>query len=730
MRQLPIFTNLGDIVSLKYKFKWLTVLCLFSLLAACGGGGGGSSSDTNTPIDPSTNTSPVADAGTDQLINASQSVQLDGSGSSDSDGTISQYSWTQTSGTTVSINGSNTQTPVFTAPDASVRETLTFQLSVTDDDGATSSDSVSITINIAPTVDAGLDQEVQDGDAVDLSATGNDTDGTVAGYAWEQVAGTTTVTLSNADTSTPSFTAPATTQSLTFQVTVTDNDGHQSTDEVQVHVAQELYSDAFGSTDLSNWVEVNDVTGSSMTWEIVNDELFQQDLNESVQAFDFSYHLGTFLYLNVSGSGNWDNYTFSVEATPLTNSTDPQGNDTGILFRYNASDDSYYRLSMNSRYGFTRLEKKVNGVFSTLAVDARGYTDDTTHFLKVEVSGSLIHVYIDDEAVFSVTDDDLATGTIALYAQDKSKFDNVIVSECSPAPSIVTENPIAYGISTIDGQSTLNLSATVTDMPAGASVEFVLDSTETVESSSTGNPYTAVFTSVASGNHDVTALIRDAEGVELARDLNENVGVQGKYYITVGNSLTNGVDDEVASNNVSADGRIVAIQGYQARLNNLLTDYFGIPHIVFNEGIGGDESSDTQSRLSSILDRHPDTADAVLVLIGTNDSFNVTPDTFETNVSNIANAIVAAGKSCWLAEIPPVYNEDGTENTSRNDNITQYNTRIQAIANQSSSDQIFLGPDFYDAFEDTFDTYYSSDGIHMNDAGYQQMAQLWYDVIR
>jgi lysophospholipase L1-like esterase len=722
---MPIFADLRDIVSLKHKFKWFTVLCLLSFLSGCGGGG---SNGSNTP--GSTNTSPVANAGTDQLINSNQSVQLDGSGSSDSDGTISQYSWTQTSGTAVSITGSNTVNPVFTAPNVSARETLTFQLSVTDDDGATSSDSVSTTVNIAPTADAGLDQEVLDGDTVNMTANGNDTDGTVAGYAWEQVGGATTVALSNADTATPSFSAPSETGSLTFRVTVTDNDGHQATDDVQVHVAQEIYSDAFGSSGLSNWVEVNDVTGSTMRWEIVNDELFQQDLNESVQAFDLSYHLGTFLYLDIAGSGSWDNYKFSVEATPLTNTASPQGNDTGILFRYNPSNDSYYRLSMNARYGFTRLEKKVNGVFSTLAVDARGYTENTTHFLKIEVSGTVIHVYIDDEAVFSVTDTDLATGTIALYAQDRSKFDNVIVAECSPAPSIVTNNPMGYGISTINGQSTLNLSATVTDMPVGASVEFVLDSTVTVESSSTGNPYTAVFTNVASGNHDVTALIRDAQGVELDRDLNENVGVQGKYYLTVGDSLTNGVEDEVASNNVSADGRIVAIQGYQARLNNLLTTTFGMPHIVFNEGIGGDESLDTVSRLSSILDRHPGTADTVLVLIGTNDSFSVSPTTFETNVSSIANAIVADGKSCLLAEIPPVYNGDGSLNTSRNDNITQYNTRIRAIANQSSSDQIFLGPDFYNVFLGRFGTYYSSDGIHMNDAGYEEMARQWRAVIQ
>ena len=97
------------------------------------------------------------------------------------------------------------------------------------------------------------------------------------------------------------------------------------------------------------------------------------------------------------------------------------------------------------------------------------------------------------------------------------------------------------------------------------------------------------------------------------------VGTGGDYYVTVGNSITNGVGDLIPGNNDSDDGRIVAIQGYQARLSNLLTTKTGRPQIVFNEGIPGDTASDLNGRIDSILDRHPG-ANKVLMMIGTNDS--------------------------------------------------------------------------------------------------------------
>ena len=120
------------------------------LLAACGGGGGGSDDDSPGPGPGPTpaNVAPVANAGADRAVDENTLVTLSAAASTDSDGTIRSYAWTQTSGTPgVTLGGSTTVTASFTAPDVSAATTLVFRLVVTDDDGATAQDSVQIVVN-------------------------------------------------------------------------------------------------------------------------------------------------------------------------------------------------------------------------------------------------------------------------------------------------------------------------------------------------------------------------------------------------------------------------------------------------------------------------------------------------------------------------------------------------------------------------------------------------------
>ena len=90
------------------------------------------------------NKPPVADAGPDQRIECDRSgvVNLDGSASYDPDNDPITYQWKQVSGTTVTlaVSGAKAQ---FTAAPPGVYE---FQLKVTDDKGASSTDNVVVTI--------------------------------------------------------------------------------------------------------------------------------------------------------------------------------------------------------------------------------------------------------------------------------------------------------------------------------------------------------------------------------------------------------------------------------------------------------------------------------------------------------------------------------------------------------------------------------------------------------
>lgn len=92
---------------------------------------------------------PTANAGNDQSVDEQAVVNLYGSASSDSDGTITSYGWIQVAGTIVTLVNGTTATPSFNAPDVSAIETLNFDLTVTDNDGAIATDRVVITVNPA-----------------------------------------------------------------------------------------------------------------------------------------------------------------------------------------------------------------------------------------------------------------------------------------------------------------------------------------------------------------------------------------------------------------------------------------------------------------------------------------------------------------------------------------------------------------------------------------------------
>ncbi|TRX60127.1 T9SS type B sorting domain-containing protein [Fulvivirga sp. M361] len=203
-----------------------------------------------------TNAPPVANAGNDVTVNLpSNSLLITGMGT-DSDGTISTYLWEKISGPTVTML--NTDQPGVQLNDLT-EGSYTFRLTVTDDDGESDFDEVSVTvlpesINQSPVANAGPDIIIQEPEtSIVANGSGQDADGTVETYLWVQVSGPNTASLSGADS--PDLTAAGLIPGIyIFRLTVTDNDGETAADQVRVTVEPEdlISTDLPPTVDLGN----------------------------------------------------------------------------------------------------------------------------------------------------------------------------------------------------------------------------------------------------------------------------------------------------------------------------------------------------------------------------------------------------------------------------------------------------------------------------------------------
>ncbi|MFA0048222.1 glycosyl hydrolase family 18 protein [Vibrio sp. 10N.261.51.F11] len=176
------------------------------------------------------NRKPTAAAGADQSVEGPASVSLDGSASKDSDGTIASYAWSQVSGTAVTLANANAAVASFDVVEVAQQETLTFSLTVTDNEGATSTDTVVVTVspkdtgpvNTAPVAVVTAPAEVNAGDVVVVDASASsDADQDTLTFTWDVPAGID-ATVQGASAS---FVAAEYTQDTTLNFSVTVSDG-------------------------------------------------------------------------------------------------------------------------------------------------------------------------------------------------------------------------------------------------------------------------------------------------------------------------------------------------------------------------------------------------------------------------------------------------------------------------------------------------------------------------
>ncbi|MGY5147121.1 MAG: PKD domain-containing protein [Candidatus Nitrosopumilus sp. bin_7KS] len=217
----------------------------------------GNSDTDDVKITVSTlNSPPRAYAGPDKRVHGGDDVAIMGT-AIDLNSDSLKTEWRQIFGDTVSFDKSNLKLS-FTAPEVAPTSSkrLAFELTVTDPQGLTHSDSVVIFVspkNSSPKVNAGADIIVDENTVASLTCTGTDPDGTRLGYTWSTTS--KAVIEQNVEPQTmvkiPNVVRDST---LTFTCTVTDGT-YSASDNVNVLVknvySADIVSDA-GSDKIVN----------------------------------------------------------------------------------------------------------------------------------------------------------------------------------------------------------------------------------------------------------------------------------------------------------------------------------------------------------------------------------------------------------------------------------------------------------------------------------------------
>lgn len=204
--------------------------------------GNSSSAPDSVNVSVAANIAPVANPGTGALINGGDTVNLDGTASSDVDGDPLTYSWSQAAGPTVTLTNPTSATPSFVAP-AKTNSVQPLIFSLTVNDGLTNSAQGAVEYNVAanigPTADAGPDATVGGGTTVTLDGSGSaDGDGDAITYQWMQTSGPA-LAISGANTANPSFqvsTVLSGSQTFTFDLVVDDGLTMSVADSVTITV--------------------------------------------------------------------------------------------------------------------------------------------------------------------------------------------------------------------------------------------------------------------------------------------------------------------------------------------------------------------------------------------------------------------------------------------------------------------------------------------------------------
>ncbi|MFP2906894.1 myxosortase-dependent M36 family metallopeptidase [Pyxidicoccus sp. 3LFB2] len=375
------------------------------------------------------NRAPTANAGADASADERALVILSGS-ASDADGDALTYAWVQTSGTAVALNGADSDTALFTAPETAIGETLTFRFTVSDGQ-LTTSDTVSVSVshvNLAPVVTAFAVEADERGTAT-LDAFGADADGDTLTYAWTQLSGPE-VTLSGANTSTATFSTPEVTADTEFTFRVTVSDGTATASEDVVVTVRQV-----NQAPVANAGDDVSVKGKAAV-----------TLNGSASA-DAEGSTLTYQWTQVGGP--WVTLTGADTATPSFTAPNAKAN-TELVFRLVVSDGSLTSAADTVTVTVTKGNNNVpvakgriilSGDQTSMTLDGSASSDadgDAITYKWEQTGGPSVALGAANQAVLSVDvpelDDDSATFSFKLTVTDAEGGSHSVTVEATATP--------------------------------------------------------------------------------------------------------------------------------------------------------------------------------------------------------------------------------------------------------------------------------------------------------
>jgi fibronectin type 3 domain-containing protein len=226
----------------------------------------------------------------------------------------------------------------------------------------------------------------------------------------------------------PVYTPPDVSSDQTFTLTVEVSDGNDAVaSSVDVTVRDGdvpvLLWDDFCDGDCDGWVTVDHGTiGAPSDWSCASGSMYQSSNLYSLPTGAELPKLGTYVWY--PAGTNWTDYSV------LFRMRSEDDDALGLMFRCQ-NGKNYYRFSWDSQRNYRRLVKRVNGRTSLLAEDNVPYVSGQWYNVEIFAQGNSLEVYVDGTPVFSVTDNSLSSGTIALYCWGNagSWFDNILVED-------------------------------------------------------------------------------------------------------------------------------------------------------------------------------------------------------------------------------------------------------------------------------------------------------------